>query len=191
MLTRGNTELMQSDRLAELVEENTQLKIDLLVMEDEVKRLQTALRMAERKDDNLLGGGDDDFLNENNELEEMYARNLEAKDAQIADMEDEIEELKNDNDLLKLNLDFMKTGMDNLNQQLHEKDLKLEFLDEAKECIRELTNKVNLLTEQKSSLEGKIASFRPDSETKERTTEYSSASKPDGVKLHRHDFWRY
>ena len=123
-------------------------------MEEEVKRLQTALRMAERKDDNMMIEGDD-MLNENNELEEMYARNLEAKDAQIADMEDEIEELKSDNDLLKLNLDFMKTGMDNLNQQLHEKDLKLEFLDEAKECIRELTNKVNLLSEQKSSLEGR------------------------------------
>lgn len=158
MLTRENSVFgfREDPRTAELVEENTQLKIDLLVMEEQVKRLQTALRMAESKDENMLLG-DDDMLNENRELEEMYARNLEAKDAQIADMEEEIEELKSDNDLMKLNLDFMKTGMDNLNQQLLEKDLKLEFLDEAKDCIRELTNKVNLLTEQKSSLEGSLS----------------------------------
>lgn len=114
--------------------------------------------MAENKDDNLMT---EDYMgDDNNELEDMYTRNLEAKDAQIADMEDEIMELKDENDLLKLNVEFMTKGMENLNKELSEKELKLEFVDEAKECIRQLTNKVNLLTEQKSSLEGILTSFQ-------------------------------
>lgn len=123
-------------------------------MEDEISQLKEALRMAENKDDHMMLGHD--MGEDHNEMEEMYAMNLEAKDAQIADMEDEIQELKNDNDLLKLNVEFMTKGMENLNKELNEKELKLEFVDEAKECIRQLTNKVNLLSEQKNSLEGKF-----------------------------------
>ena len=57
---------------------------------------------------------------------------------------------------MKLQQDFLQKGTDNLNKLLNEKDLKLDFIDNSKEHIRELTNKVNLLTEQKSSLEGSI-----------------------------------
>ena len=125
------------------------------MLEEEVKRLQQQLKNAEKKGDNIMiDNFEDEEQNDNDELEQMYRMNLEAKDAQIADYEEEIEELRSDYDLLKLSEEFLKKGMDNLNEQLHEKDLKLEFLDEAKECIRELNNKVTLLTEQKSSLEG-------------------------------------
>lgn len=148
----------------------TQLKIDNTILEEEVKRLQMLLKNAESKNDDglMMNEFEEEAQRDNEELEQMYKMNLEAKEAQIADMEEEIIGLQNDNDLMKLKLDFLQNGMDDLNRRNDDMSLKLEFLDEAKECIRELTNKVNLLTEQKSSLEGRRRRPRPDREAQER-----------------------
>lgn len=123
--------------------------------------MQDALRIAENKDEHdMMGFGYNEAQRDNEELEQMYQMNLEAKDAQLADMENEYNEMKNEFDIQKLQLDFLTKANEDLNIQLHEKDMKLEFLDEAKECIRELTNKVSLLSEQKSSLEGSDINFK-------------------------------
>jgi hypothetical protein len=142
------------EQIAELVEVNNQLKIDVVVLEAEVERLEELLKEAQDKDlITGLGRGDNQEVHE---LEMMFQANLEAKDAQIADLEQEIDMLRSDNDVLNLGSEFLKSGMNNLTEQMKEKDMKLEFLDEAKDCIRDLTIKVNTLTEAKSSLEDQI-----------------------------------
>lgn len=165
MLSREGTINIQVDPQAELIETVNNLKIENQILELEVERLTGLLRASEKKDDNFGMFEFDEQRKDNEELELMYKQNLEAKDAQIADMEDEIAELRNDRDLLQLNMDFLKKGMDDLNEQLHEKEIKLEFLDEAKQCIRDLNLKVNLLTEQKASLEDQIVRLKKERKT--------------------------
>lgn len=158
MLSREGT--INVDPQAELIETVNNLKIENQILALEVEKLTSLLRASENKDDTFGMFDGDEQRKDNEELEQMYKQNLEAKDAQIADMEDEISELRMERDMLQLNKDFLKQGIDDLNEQLQEKDIKLEFLDEAKQCIRDLNLKVNLLTDQKASLEDQIVRLK-------------------------------